>query len=165
MWDPFHTSCRLTQVRLDFSDLRKRLDWAKAHDAEVGSGLQGSTDVWTPMCAVLVPQSFLMWVGAPEQAALCRSTDPVCRLMGQAHVMADAAKRVAHRRLRYQDIQVCLPIPSIRNCFSTLHPHMFSRSLTALTRGPSFRHVPGGCISSSLLVTVWVIQVFAITSC
>ena len=45
------------QVRLDFSDLRARLDWALAHDRE-------------------------------------------------AHVMADAARRVAHRRLRYQDIQV-----------------------------------------------------------
>jgi hypothetical protein len=45
-------------VRLDFSDLRARLDWALAHDQE-------------------------------------------------AHLMADAARRVAHRRLRYQDIQVC----------------------------------------------------------
>jgi hypothetical protein len=45
------------QVRLDFSDLRRRLDWALAHD-------QG------------------------------------------AHAMADAARRVAHRRLRHQDIQV-----------------------------------------------------------
>lgn len=45
------------QVRLDFSDLRARLDWALAHDQE-------------------------------------------------AHLMADAARRVAHRRLRYQDIQV-----------------------------------------------------------
>lgn len=45
------------QVRLDFSDLRARLDWALLHDEE-------------------------------------------------AHLMADAARRVAHRRLRYQDIQV-----------------------------------------------------------
>ncbi len=47
---------RHAQVRLDFSDLRERLDWAAAHDAE-------------------------------------------------AHAMGDAARRVAHRRLRYQDMQ------------------------------------------------------------
>lgn len=54
---PFATSHWLAQVRLDFSNLRQRLDWALAHDQE-------------------------------------------------AHLMADAARRVAHRRLRYQDIQV-----------------------------------------------------------